>query len=188
MNQAVELTVLLRAWAAGDDDAEAALFAEMYPRLRRLARSKLRGEVSARPMDATELVHEVYIRLVHQRQIDWRSRDHFFAMAATVIRRVLVDQARRRQSCKRGSGAVHVSLAEANLPHHPWALDLLALDRALADLAAIRQTAARVVELRFFAGLSIEDTATTLHVGRTTVIRQWRFARAWLTEQLLGTA
>lgn len=188
MSQDNQLTTLLRAWAAGDDDAEATLFAEIYPRLHRLAHNKLRGEASGRPLETTELVHETYLRLVHQRRVDWRCRGHFFAMAATLIRRILVDQARRRRSSKRGSGALHVTLADADLPHCPPALDLLALDRALVELAAIRQTAARVVELRFFAGLGIDETAMILHVGRTTVVRQWRFARAWLTERLVGTA
>ncbi len=128
------------------------------------------------------------MRLTNQKRLSWQCRAQFFALSTTLIRRILVDRARSRLRKKRGSGAVHISLESANLRASVAAptLDLLALDRALTELAQVRATSARIVELRFFAGLDVEETAATLHLGTATVVRQWRFARAWLSERLDG--
>lgn len=138
----------------------------------------------ALPLDATELVHEVFLRLVEQRQLEWQSRDQFFAISARLVRRILVDEARRRLRSKRGTGAIHLALEQVQVAESQVGVEMLALDNALTQLAVIRASAAKVVELRFFAGMSIDETATALGLGRATVIRTWRFARTWLTHKL----
>ena len=189
-----DLTALLRAWAAGDQPARDRLFERVYPDLRRMAAGRLLRERADISVDATELVHEAFLRLKDQRLVDWESRTQFFALTSTLLRRILVDHAKRRRRDKRGAAAVHIPFDEA------WAIgdragrtagagekitvDLLDLDEALADLAAIRASAARIVELRFFTGLEIAETAECLGLSRATVIRRWRFARAWLTRRL----
>ncbi len=178
------VTALLKAWANGDREAEESLFAIVYPRLHRLASSKLRAEPRGRALDTTELVNEVYVRLASQKLVDWRCRAQFFAISATAIRRILVDRARHLRRDKRGGDAIHVVADDADLVSMPPTLDFLDLDDALVDLAAIRSTASRIVELRFFAGLSVDETAEVLGVGRASVVRQWRFARAWLGRRL----
>lgn len=180
------ITVLIREWSAGSRHAGERLFDAVYPKLKKLAQRQLSRESALLPLRPTELVHEVFLRLVAQRQCDWQNRNHFFALAATFIRRVLVDEAKHRLRRKRGQGVVHLSLEEvaAQLPAVGPSVDLLALDRALVELAGIRLAAAQVVELRCFAGLSLEETAATLGASRATVLRSWRFARAWLGQRL----
>lgn len=157
----------------------------VHGELRRIARGCLRQERPDHTLQATALVNEAFLRLVDVRQVSWRDRAHFLAMAARLMRRILVDFARTRHAAKRGGDAVRVSLAEAHgLADRPGH-DLVALDEALSALAVRDARKARVVELRFFAGLSVEETALVLEVSRDTVLRDWRLARAWLTRELL---
>jgi len=180
------ITAWLQAWTSGDTEAGEHLFALVYPELKKLARRFLARERVGVPLGTTELVHETFLRLVAQRQDHWQNRDQFFALAATLARRVLVDQAKHDRRRKRGGGVVHVTFEEGLLPGAPPNVDLLALDDALAELARIRWTTARIVELRFFAGLDLVATARILGVSRATVLRQWRFAKAWLARKLGG--
>jgi RNA polymerase sigma factor (TIGR02999 family) len=181
------VTAWLQAWTSGDPEAGERLFSLVYPELKKLARRFLARERAGVPLGATELVHETFLRLVAQRQDHWQNRDQFFALAATLARRVLVDQAKHGRRRKRGGGVVHVSFDEGLFPGEPPNVDLLALDDALVELARIRLTTARIVELRFFAGLDLVETARILGVSRATVLRQWRFARAWLARKLGGS-
>lgn len=183
-----ETTSLLRAWTRGDEQAGDRLMERLYPDLRRLAASRLEEAGSDLTLQPTELVHEAYVRLVDQRRTQWQSRAHFFAIAARLVRRVLLNYARDRRRQKRGGGLTLLPLDEvrtAGAGETPPALDLLALDEALGRLAAIDPTAERVIELRYFGGLTVEETAEALGIGRATVVRSWRSGRIWLKE-LLG--
>ncbi len=178
------ITQLLREWSQGSPEAGDRLFAAVYPDLKGLARQHLAREAFGAPLRPTELVNEAYLRLAAQSRCEWQSRNQFFALAATFIRRILVDQAKHRLRRKRGEGVVPLSLEDVQLPSVGPSVDLLALDRALVELAGIRMSAARVIELRCFAGLSLEETADALGTSRATVLRTWRFARAWLGRKL----
>jgi RNA polymerase sigma factor (TIGR02999 family) len=173
-----ETTDLLRGWAAGSYEAAERLLERVYPDLKRLVASRHHG----RSMDGevSDLVQETYLRLVDQRETEWSNRAHFFAVAARVIRWVLVDEAKRCRREKRGGGAPSLDLASVELQASDSAFGMVELDDCLERLAAVSPAAARVVELRVFAGLSIPESARVLGVGTTTVIRKWRFARAWL--------
>ena len=162
----------------------------VYGELRRLARSHLRRERSAHTLQSTALVHEAFLRLVNQRDVHWRSRAHFYGIAAQMIRRILVDHARSQQAGKRGAGAIKLELDEALLLHsgaRQKDLDLVGLDDALQRLAALDERQSRMVELRFFAGLSVEETAEVMHLSPATVKRDWSSARAWLYREILKT-
>ncbi|MEM7048323.1 MAG: ECF-type sigma factor [Acidobacteriota bacterium] len=179
-----EITALLAAWAAGHEQATDDLFERLYPELRRLARQRLLREPHT-ALQATELAHEVFLRLARQNRCHWHSREQFFALSSTLLRRVLVDRAKHRLRRKRGSGVALLSLDEVAAPGLlPPSHSLLDIDRALEELAEIRATAARVVELLIFAGLSLDETAHALNLGRSTVQRRWRFARSWLARRL----
>ena len=151
--------------------------------MQRIARRCLRGERAGQSLQATALVHEAYLRLVDTRQVNWQSRAHFLAMAARLMRRVLVDKARARGYQKRGAGAIHVTLTDA-LHSTEKSHDLLSLDEALDSLAAVDERKSQVVELRFFGGLSVAETAAALGVSPETVMRDWKLARAWLRRAL----
>ncbi|MEM6457430.1 MAG: sigma-70 family RNA polymerase sigma factor [Acidobacteriota bacterium] len=183
---AAPVTHLLHAWRAGDDDALDALTRAVYDELRRLARRHMRGERSGHLLQTTALVHEAYMRLIDV-EIPWQDRGHFFAVAARMMRRVLVDHARKRQAAKRGGGEAALTLEEGRI-----ALDrpngVLELDDALKDLAKVDERKAQVVELRFFGGLTIEETASVLGIGHATVERDLRMAKAWLQRLLRGDA
>jgi RNA polymerase sigma factor (TIGR02999 family) len=184
-----DVTGLLLAWGRGDQSAADRLVAAVYDELRRQADRAMRREGGAHTLQATALVHESYLRLVDQRQVEWRNRAHFFAIASTVMRRILVDHARARLTAKRGGGVVPITLAGAA---HGGAqetddVDLLALHEALERLAALDADQARLVELRYFGGLTIEETAEALGVSPATVKREWALARAWLRRELAGT-
>ena len=186
MAQERDVTRLLRAWCDGEEAAEGPLYEAVYDELRRLARLYLRGERSAQSMPATALVHEAYLKLVDQRQVRWQNRAHFFAIAAHVMRRLLVDHARARGATKRGV-AITVAidgdeLAAAAQP------DLVDLDRVLDKLALIAPRQARLVELRFFGGLTVEEAAAALDVAAITVKRDWVLARTWLYRELNGAS
>ncbi|MET0553024.1 MAG: ECF-type sigma factor [Vicinamibacteria bacterium] len=181
------LTQLLGAWRAGDDDAARELLTLLYPQLEALARRALRGERGGFTLQTGDLVSEAFLRLQHGTKVDWRDRAHFFALAARMLRRIVIDHCRRRRRHKRGDGAVRLELAEAPEPAARVALDevsVLALDAALLELEQVDGTAARVVELRFFADLTHDEIAEALGMGRATVFRHWRFARAFLHSRL----
>jgi len=181
------VTELLLAWRAGDEPALARLTPLVHDELQRIARRCLRGERAGHSLQATALVHEAYVRLIDARQVDWQNRAHFLAMAARLMRRVLVDAARRRGYQKRGGDAVRVSLTGA-LRAAEKSHDVVALDDALRTLAAMDPRRSEVVELRFFGGLSVAETAAVLAISPETVMRDWKLARAWLRRELEDAA
>jgi len=176
--------MLLRAWADGDAAALDRLTPVVYEELRRLARARLRGERTGHTLQTTELVNEAYLRLADCERMRWQDRAHFFAVSAQMMRRILVDHARRRRNQKRGGGALHVSLGAGDLMMPNPELDLVALDDALQAFAQLDPRKVRVVELRFFAGLSVEEIAEVLKVSPVTVTRDWNSARAWLRREM----
>ena len=184
-DEPARLTRLLRDWQRGDADAGAALASAVHDELRRVAAARLRLERDNHTLQPTALVNEAWLRLVDQR-VDWQGRGHFFALAAQAMRRILVDHARRRCSNKRGGNAPVASVddLEELLPSPMPDERLLAMDEALTRLADIDPRQARVVELRFFAGLSVADTAAALDISPTTVKREWATARAWLFDAI----
>jgi RNA polymerase sigma factor (TIGR02999 family) len=184
----VNATALLQAWSNGDQAAFAVLVPIVHDELRRLARRHIRRERPGHTLQATALVNEAYLRLIDLNRIEWQNRAHFFAMAARIMRRILVDSARARRNLKRGGGAPTVSLDEAVRVLANPGHDLVALDDALQTLAAMDPRKAQVVEMRFFGGLTIEETATALHVSAETVMRDWRMAKTWLLAELSGCA
>ncbi|MBA2503513.1 MAG: sigma-70 family RNA polymerase sigma factor [Pyrinomonadaceae bacterium] len=177
-----EVTGLLQRWSDGDKEALDRLVPLVYDELRRAARRYMRDENNNHTLQTTALVNEVYLRLVDQKQTRWQNRAHFFGIAAGMMRRILVDHARRRKYQKRGGDAafVQLSLREAEAFAREEDLDLLKLDEALTELAKLDPRRSRVVELRFFAGLDMKETAEALHVSIATVLRDWNMAKAWL--------
>jgi RNA polymerase sigma factor (TIGR02999 family) len=180
-----DVSELLRAWSDGDHRALDALTPIVYAELRRLAGRYMRRERPDHSLQATSLIHEAYLRLVDYRRMRWQNRAHFFAISAQVMRRILVDHARRR-NLKRGRGVQHVPLdAEAIFTQQPSA-DLIALDQAMSALEQLDPRKVKVVELRFFGGLSIEETAAVLNVSAVTVRRDWSTAKVWLYREIAG--
>jgi RNA polymerase sigma factor (TIGR02999 family) len=179
---------LLQAWGRGDTAALDQLLPLVHEELRRLARRQMRHERPGHTLQATALVNEAYLRLIDVKRIRWQNRAHFFAMAARVMRRILVDSARARGYQKRGGRTQKVSLDEALVVSREPGQDLVALDDALQALAAFDPRKSQVVEMRFFGGLSVEETAQALHVSADTVMRDWRLAKVWLLRELRGTA
>ena len=179
-----DVTRLLRAWREGDGAARDALLDRVYPHLKRLASAQLRAERAGVSLYPTDLVHEAYLRLVNQSRVDWRDRAHFFGLCATTMRRVLVDRARRRLSKKRQVHEVRTGAALAAPALGGSEAELLDLDRALERLAEEAPRVARVVEMRYFGGLELDEVAACLEVSRTTVRRDWDFARAWMQTEL----
>jgi RNA polymerase sigma factor (TIGR02999 family) len=175
---------LLLDWRNGDEQALNQLMPLVYDELRRLAAAYLRRERDGHTLQTTALVHEAYLRLVDQTHADWQNRAQFFGVAAQLMRRILVDYARQQQAAKRGSGALRLSLNEA--VHHAKEKDaeVIALDDALAELQTFDPQQSRIVELRYFAGLSIAETAEVLGISPATVKREWNTAKAWLYNQL----
>lgn len=178
------VTKLLLAWGAGQDGALEKLVPLVYQELRRMARRYMYGERSGHTLQTTALVNEAYLRLVDSRKVRWQSRAHFFAISAQLMRRILVDFARSRRYQKRGGGMANVTLNEELLMGPQLGRQLLALDDALSALAKTDARKARVVELRFFGGLSVEETAEVLKVSPDTVLRDWRLAKAWLAREM----
>jgi RNA polymerase sigma factor (TIGR02999 family) len=181
-----EITSLLVRWQDGEADALEALIPLVYQDLRRVAKRYLAHERPGHTLQSTALVNEVYLRLVPAQHAEWRNRTHFFALAAKIMRQILVDHARGRVSEKRGGGAICLSLEAAEEVPLPSTVDVLALDDALNRLEELDEQQCRVVELKFFAGLSNEDTATALNTSVSTVKRDWATARAWLLRELAG--
>ena len=180
-----EVSALLRAWTDGDARALEQLTPIVYDELRRLARHYMKGERAGHSLQTTALVNEAYLRLVDYKRMQWQNRAHFLAVSAQAMRRILVEHARRR-NVKRGAGIAHVSLDEAALVTTDRCGDFVSLDDALNALAERAPRKAKVVELRFFGGLSVEETAEVLHVSSITVMREWKSAKAWLYRELAG--
>jgi RNA polymerase sigma factor (TIGR02999 family) len=178
------VTNLRVAWGRGDESALAQLMPLVHAELHRLARRQMRGEREGHVLQTTALVNEAYVRLIDLSRVRWQDRAHFFAMAATLMRRILVDYARSKHYQKRGGGARMVSLSEAAEAAGEQRADLVALDDALHALAAFDARKSRVVEMRFFGGLSVDETAEALHVSVETVMRDWRLAKVWLLREL----
>ena len=187
---APDVTSLLLAWRRGDADASEQLLRIVYEEMHRQAARAMRREESAHTLQATALVHEAYLRLVDQRRVEWRNRAHFFGVAAQLMRRILVDHARARQAAKRGGGQRAISLVDVESAHDSEsdasAIEVLALHEALERLAVLDPLQARLVELRYFSGLNIEETAEALDISPATVKREWVIARAWLRREVGG--
>ena len=182
-NSSTNVSQLLRAWGDGDKSALDRLTPIVYKELRTLARRYLRGERAGHSLQTTALVNEAYIRLVDYSRMKWQDRAHFFAISAQVMRRILVDHA-RRHNLKRGGGLPHVSLDEVAMVGGDRAANFVALDEAIDALAQFDPRKARIVELRFFGGLSVEETAEALSVSSVTVMRDWSTAKAWLYREM----
>lgn len=178
------VTLLLRKWSAGDRAALDQLMPIVYDELRRLANNYLRRQSAGQTLQPTALVHEAYVRLAGQEHTHWENRAQFFGMAAKLMRNILVDQARSRLAAKRGGDRLRVSFNEADRLGSEPALEILALDDVLNEFAAVHPQPARIVELRFFGGLTIEEAAAVMGTSHATVERQWSFARAWLRREL----
>jgi RNA polymerase sigma factor (TIGR02999 family) len=183
-DEATGITELLVAWSEGRRDALDRLVPLLYEDLRRLAAGYMRHESPGHSLQPTALVHEAYVRLIDQRQVHWRNRAHFFGVAAGMMRRILVDHARSRRADKRGGAWDRVTLVEDQVAGGAQEIDLLALHESLERLAAFDPRQARIVELRYFAGLTIEETAQALEISPATVKREWLSARAWLQREL----
>jgi RNA polymerase sigma factor (TIGR02999 family) len=188
-----DVTALLLAWNTGDEHARSVLISVVYTELKSMARRRMRHEPSAQSLSATAVVHETYLRLIDQTRVQWQNRAQFFAIAAQLMRRVLVDAARARAALKRGAGHVDVRLDDSGLfaaelaaRSTSEAIDVLALDRALQRLKESHPRHSALVELRFFGGLTVDEAAEALDVSRATVTREWTFARAWLYRELAG--
>jgi RNA polymerase sigma-70 factor (ECF subfamily) len=179
-----DVTRLLARWKDGDEDALQQLVPIVHEELRRLARRQMAGERPGHTLQPTALVNEAYLRLVNLKQMQWQDRAHFFAMGARLMRRILVDFARSRRYQKRGGGAQQVSFTEGLDVAEDQPTDVVALNDALEALADVDERKSRVVELRFFGGLSVEETAEVLNVSRETIRRDWKFAKMWLLQHL----
>ena len=180
------ITHLLKAWSEGDEQALDRLTPLVYAELRQQAARYLRRERRGHTMQTTALINEAYLRLIDAKEVRWQGRAHFFAIAANLMRRILVDHARRRDAEKRGGSQIRLTLDHTIAAAKRSDVDLLAIDEALTRLAAIDPQQAQVVELRFFSGLSVEETATALGISPRTVKRDWSVARAWLRREIGG--
>jgi RNA polymerase sigma-70 factor, ECF subfamily len=184
MNRDTDVTGLLRAWSDGDRGAHGQLMDTVYGELKQLARAYLRRELPNHSIAPTALVHEAYLKLVDQRRVRWQNRHHFFGIAAQAMRRILVDRARAQKAARRGARDLSVEPDELDTPQLSPGVDVLALDEALSRLEALEPRWSRLVELRFFAGLTVGETASVLGVSPATVKRDWSFARGWLYREL----
>jgi len=182
-----QITQLLKAWSNGDQSARDQVMLVVYEELRRMAHQHMRKERPGHTLQTSALVHEAYVRLVDQNAVEWQNRAHFYGIAAQMMRRILVDHARARQYAKRGGDAHPVSLDESAIVSAERTAEVVALDEALAGLAAVDQRKSQIVELRFFGGLSIEETAAVLAVSAGTVMRDWTLAKAWLRREMRAT-
>lgn len=187
MSRPQQITQLLERWKGGDRSAENALIAEVYPILRNVAAGQIRKNGNHLTLSATDLAHEAYIRLQEQQGVDWQNREHFFAIAATVVRRVVIDYLRERYAGKRGGGKLFVALHDAHdadLAYLGSAVDWIAVDQALNKLQALDGELAKVVELKLFSSLTADQIANVCHSSVATVGRHWRFAKTWLAKEL----
>jgi RNA polymerase sigma factor (TIGR02999 family) len=179
-----KVTQILHDWSGGDPQAPERLMPLVYDELRRLARSFLARERGDHTLQPTALVNEAYFRLVDQRSVSWQNRAHFYGIAARMMRRVLIDHARTHARDKRGGGAVRLSINDVQVPIEERAASLIAIDEALETLAKIDERKSRIVEMRFFGGLSDEEIAEVLGISTRTVLRHWKTARLWLFREL----
>lgn len=184
MKQQVSITQLLLAWNDGEEKALEDLIPLVEQELRRLARKYLRGESSYHTLQTTALVNEAYMRLMNQHSVCWQNRGHFFALSAQIMRRILINHARNKNCEKRGNGTTHVSLSTVSLISEEKTVELLALDEALEKLAGFDKMKSRIVELRYFGGLTVDEVAEILEVSPSTIATHWRLAKAWLKNQL----
>lgn len=184
MNETQQITQMLRDWSGGNREALEGLMPLVYDELHRQAAKFLRRERTDHTLQATALINETYLKLIDQRNVDWESRTHFFAIASSLMRRILVDYARSKNREKRGGGAIKLTLNEDALVSKERSIDLMALDEALKRLEKRDEQQARIVELRYFSGLTLEETAEALRVSRTTVANDWAMAKAWLHREL----
>jgi RNA polymerase sigma factor (TIGR02999 family) len=180
-----DVTQLLRAWSQGDQSVLDELYQAVYDELHRLAHRYMRRENAGHTLQTTALVNEAYLRLAEAKDLNWQDRAHFFAVSANVMRRILIDEARARRAERRGGGDLVIAIDEALDAEKPEDLDLIALDLALQGLAKVNQRQSKVVELRYFGGLSVDKTAMVLGVSPDTVMRDWRFAKAWLKREMV---
>ena len=181
-----EITALLLRWSNGDKEALDSLIPMIYPELRRIARLHMRKENLRHTLQTSALINEAYVRLVDQRSVAWQDRAHFFAVAARVMRHVLIDHARKYTYAKRGGGAQRVTMESVVIATEDRAAEFIALDDALNQLAEIDPRKSKIVELRFFGGLTVEETAQVMNLSEITVKRDWRLARAWLLRAIGG--
>jgi RNA polymerase sigma factor (TIGR02999 family) len=181
-----EITGLLEQWSGGNQAALDRLYPLVYEELRRIARSYMKREPKGHTLQTTALINEAYVRLVDQHSVHWQNRSHFFAISAQIMRRILVDHARRYLHAKRGGGARKISLDEGMIVAKERSEEVLMLDEALTSLARMDPRRSQVVELRYFAGLNNKEIATVLKISENTVMRDWNLARAWLYQQLSG--
>lgn len=181
-----EVTRLLEAWSEGKSEAIDELMPMVYEELRRMAKSYMNSQPSGHTLQTTALIHEAYLKLADQREKRWQNRAHFFAVAAQAMRHILVDHARSHKTDKRGGETQIVSLEDVAIISNERANELVALDEALQNLSNIDERKGRVVELRYFGGLSVEETAEVLKISQETVMRDWRFAKTWLLRELSG--
>jgi len=179
-----EVTLLLKAWTGGDEEALEKLTPLVYRQLHEIAQRYMAGERSGHTLQTTALVNEAYLRLVDCGKVNWQDRAHFFAVSAQLMRRILIDFARSRGYLKRGGAVAHISLDEAPSVCNEPDVNLVALDDALKALSAIDERKSKIVELKFFGGLSVEETAEVLGISSDTVIRDWRLAKTWLFREL----
>lgn len=181
-----EVTELLQDWSEGDESALERLMPIVYDELHRMAHQHMRREKPGHILQTSALINEAYLRMVESPRIHWQNRAHFFGIAARVMRRILVDEARKRKSDKRGGDVIQVTLNEATNVAHEQAANVVALDDALKSLETIDPRQSKIVELRFFGGLSVDEAAEVLKVSSGTVMRDWTFARAWLKNEMSG--
>jgi RNA polymerase sigma-70 factor (ECF subfamily) len=181
-----DITQLLLTWSNGDESALDQLIPLVYPELRRMARVYMGRENSGHTLQTSALINEAYLRLVNQQQVEWQDRAHFFAVAAQIMRHILVDHARKHQRNKRGGGTEHVPFDDVAVVRDERAVELLALDDALKQLAAIDARKSQIVELRFFGGLTVDETAGVMKLAPITIMREWRAAKAWLGREVSG--
>jgi RNA polymerase sigma factor (TIGR02999 family) len=183
-----DVTGLLHEWRQGDKSAFDKLMPIVYDEIRRIAHRYMQKERDGHTLQTTALINEAYVRLVGQQKIEWQNRAHFFAVTAQVMRHVLIDHARRLQNAKRGGGVQHIALDHVDAMSPERAKELIALDEALSELAKLDPRKSRVVELRYFGGLSLEETADILEISLMTVRRDWRAAKAWLYRRVTNEA
>jgi RNA polymerase sigma-70 factor, ECF subfamily len=186
MTDSGELTRLLGAWKEGDNEVFEDIFPLVIQELRRIARAHLRREGKNHTLQTTALVNEAYLKLINQRNGNWQSRAHFFAIASKIMRRILLDYAKTRLRDKRGGGASHICLDDAEGISFEKSRELIALDEALSQLAEFDSLKSRIVEMRHFGGMSVEETAEALKIAPITVIRHWNLAKAWLRREISG--
>ena len=179
-----DVTQLLIKWSKGDNAALDELMPVIQSELRRMAQRYMARERPGHTLQTTALINEAYLRLVDQQSVDWRDRAHFFAVAAQIMRHILIDHARKYHSDKRGAGAKKIALDDVNVANQERAAELVALDEALVSLAALDPRQSQIVELRFFGGLTVEETAEVLKLAPITVMREWRVAKAWLRDAI----